>query len=326
MSETLQSCQSAAEAYKVITLALQQFFPLASGALCIVNAPRDLVEAQSTWGDPPGEAVFRPDDCMALRRGQVQLISDPSKALVCRHIDNSQPRISLCAPLMAQGETLGVLILLFPFRAEPAETTGLSEAERRIPIAAAEQMALSLANLRLRETLRDQSIRDPLTGLFNRRYMEETLERELRRAGRSNRPVAVVMLDLDHFKRFNDNFGHDAGDMMLREVAAFLKANVRAEDVVCRFGGEEFAIILPDATIEIAFNRAERLRKGLHKLQVKFQNQPLGAITFSAGVAVFPGHGNTSELLLRAADQALYQAKHDGRDRVVYAQEPNSGD
>jgi two-component system, cell cycle response regulator len=171
-----------------------------------------------------------------------------------------------------------------------------------------------------REAARIQAIRDPLTNLFNRRHMEETLERELGRARRLRVALSVLMLDLDHFKRFNDRAGHPAGDAMLRELASLLQARTRREDVACRYGGEEFILILPGMTLEIARRRGEELRQAVGDFHMSYQGQPLGRITLSVGVACFPEHGTTGEELLGAADEALYWAKEQGRDRVVVYQ------
>ena len=183
----------------------------------------------------------------------------------------------------------------------------------------AEQVALSLANIRLREALRSQSIRDPLTSLYNRRYLEEMMDRETRRAIRADSGLGVLMLDLDHFKRFNDTFGHDAGDAVLRETASFLSKSVRAEDIVCRFGGEEFMILLPGADLATTEARAERIRSRLRDVTVVYEGQSLGIITVSIGVAEAPQHGTSPQALIAAADAALYRAKREGRDRVVIA-------
>jgi diguanylate cyclase (GGDEF)-like protein len=188
------------------------------------------------------------------------------------------------------------------------------------------QLALGLANLRLRETLRNQSIRDPLTGLFNRRYMEETLERELRRAGRSGKGLGVVMIDVDNFKRHNDVFGHDAGDVVLRRIGELLQRGLRREDTACRFGGEEFVLVLPDARAEDAARRAEELREQVRRLATTVKGVSVGSVTVSLGVAAYPEHGLTGEMLIKAADGALYAAKREGRDRVVLAPAPDVAD
>jgi diguanylate cyclase (GGDEF)-like protein len=183
----------------------------------------------------------------------------------------------------------------------------------------AAQVGLSVANIRLREALRSQSTKDPLTGLYNRRYLQEMLEREIRRAIRSEQALGALMLDLDHFKNFNDTYGHEAGDAVLRETAAFLVRSIRAEDFVCRYGGEEFVVILPTADIRAAAARAERIRSKLRDVVVMHDGRSLGLITVSIGVAALPNHGTNEKDLLQAADAALYRAKRDGRDRVVVA-------
>lgn len=183
-----------------------------------------------------------------------------------------------------------------------------------------EQLTLALANLQLREQLREQSIRDPLTGLFNRRYMEETLKRELQRANRYQYPIGVVMLDIDHFKQFNDTWGHDGGDAVLRAIGLFLQEHIRGSDVACRYGGEEFILILPDAPLEDTYHRAHELRAGIKDLQIQHNGQQLPTVTTSVGVASFPVHGVTIEEVIKVADTALYQAKTGGRDQVVLAQ------
>jgi diguanylate cyclase (GGDEF)-like protein len=180
----------------------------------------------------------------------------------------------------------------------------------------AADIALAIANLRLRETLRTQSIRDPLTGLFNRRYMTESLDREVKSAERSKRPLGIIMLDLDEFKPFNDAHGHEAGDMLLRTFARFIQKHTRGADVACRYGGDEFMILLVDADLENTRRRADGLREGFRKIVVRYMNQKLEAVSFSIGVASCPEHGTTSEDLLAAADEALYDAKAKGRNRV----------
>jgi diguanylate cyclase (GGDEF)-like protein len=198
----------------------------------------------------------------------------------------------------------------------------LGDDKQQLAQTVAEQLGLAVANLKLRETLRNQSIRDPLTGLFNRRYMEETLERELHRAERTDRPLCVAMLDLDHFKALNDSSGHEAGDLLLAEMGRLLRAGVRRGDVACRYGGEEFVLILPDANREDGFRRVDQLREGMRQLRVTHRGRSVGAPSFSGGLAAFPADGRTVEDLLRAADAALYLAKHAGRNRIFTTDSP----
>jgi diguanylate cyclase (GGDEF)-like protein len=183
----------------------------------------------------------------------------------------------------------------------------------------AEEVGLALANLNLRETLHEQSIRDPLTGLYNRRFLEDSLIRELSRARRKTHPLSIILLDIDHFKRVNDTFGHGAGDMVLRRLGLVLQAYVRESDIACRVGGEEFSVLLPEGPLQIATQRAEDIRKAVNELTLKHEEQDLGTVTVSLGVATFPDHGTTADALIRAADQVLYDAKRKGRNRVVSA-------
>ncbi len=322
MADLLQSCQTPEEAYSVITQSAQQLFPAYAGALCMFTPSRNVVESVSAWGPAPtGERVFHPDDCWALRRGQVHVVYDPRTELVCGHLSRPVVHPYLCVPMMAQGQALGMLHLAAGLGAQDAEgkAEGAAEASRKLATAVAEQVALAIANMRLRETLRYQAIRDPLTGLFNRRYMEESLEREIHRAARRHSSVGVVMLDLDRFKSFNDAFGHAAGDTLLRELGAFIRAHLRGEDIACRYGGEEFTLILPDADLDQTRARAEQLRQGARHLTVLHHGQTLAAITLSLGVAAFPDSGASVEEILSAADTALYEAKAAGRDRVTLA-------
>jgi diguanylate cyclase (GGDEF)-like protein len=165
--------------------------------------------------------------------------------------------------------------------------------------------------------MRNLSIRDPLTGLFNRRYMEEAVAQEQHRTRRNELQLAVIMIDIDHFKQFNDNFGHDGGDAVLRALGAFLQKHVRGSDIACRYGGEEFMLILSPSTVEGAQQRAEKIREDARLLKVDHAGKDLGAITLSLGVAIFPDHASDTAAMIKAADVALYQAKRDGRDRVV---------
>lgn len=167
--------------------------------------------------------------------------------------------------------------------------------------------------------LRELSIRDPLTGLFNRRYLEEVLTLEMIRAVRKGYPIGIIMADVDHFKQFNDTHGHAAGDAVLVQVGNFLRMHIRSSDVACRYGGEEFLLILPEASREITQMRAEHMCADVRHLHVEFEGQTLEAVTLSLGVAVFPGHGSTKDAILGAVDTALYRAKGEGRDRVVVA-------
>jgi diguanylate cyclase (GGDEF)-like protein len=229
--------------------------------------------------------------------------------------------------MVAQGNTVGVLHLEFEGATALEHDSGkesFREAHQQLAISAASQIALSLASLQLRETLRDQAIRDPLTLLFNRRFLEESLERELQLAGRKKQSIAVLFLDLDHFKSFNDTFGHDAGDMVLQSLADLFRNFFRSTDICCRYGGEEFAIILPESSSRDAAIRADALRSEVKNLRLQYKKQAVGQLTLSVGVAAFPEHGSTSVDLLKIADQCLYESKSRGRDVVTVATPQNA--
>lgn len=320
MGELLQTCRSLEEVSTVIRQFAEQIFPADSGTVWAISESRNIVEATTSWGgSSPAESVFAPEDCWALRQGRPHLVLKAS-GLLCRHINPNASFPTLCVPLTAHSETLGLLYIQNgPGESEFGNVDAPSESKQQFAIAMAGHIALSLANLRLGEKLRNQSIRDPLTGLFNRRYMEESLERELRRAIRNNESVAILMIDIDHFKQFNDTFGHQAGDTLLREFGSFLRQRTRGQDVACRFGGEEFVVILTGSALDGASKRAEVLREELKHLAVQHVGQVLGSLSISIGVSAYPNHGPGAEELLHAADQALYRAKSEGRDKVVLA-------
>jgi diguanylate cyclase (GGDEF)-like protein len=315
MGDLLQTCLAVEEAYKVVNQFAERLFPGSSGALYVLDDPNELLEAVAVWGHSSmQEPVFATDECWSLRLGRPHLVEDPGEGPTCSHLTSRPKGTVLCVPMMAQGETLGVLHLQFP---DVAPTQRQTQARQRWGVNVGEHLALALANLELREDLMLQAIRDPLTGLFNRRYLEEALEREVLRCARKKRALGMIMLDLDHFKTFNDTSGHEAGDSMLKALSYFLLDNVRAEDIVCRYGGEEFLLIMPEASLDLARQRAEQLRQEVKALTVQHEGHPLGTVTLSLGVVAYPQHGATVNELLRAADSALYSAKQEGRDRVA---------
>ena len=331
MSDLIQCCSTIDEAYQVIQQQIQWLFPQDSGALYVLNSSRNLAEAKATWGAPFGDPpAFKPSECWGFRRGQMHTVEtiwmdDPNidePLLFCEHVHEPMPEAFLCVPLLAQGESLGMLHLRHPApqldRAQP-RGAWYTEVSRQLAHMVADSLALAISNLKLRESLRQQSIRDPLTGLFNRRYMEESLDREVARAARGEQPLGIVMLDIDHFKRFNDQFGHSAGDAVLRELGGLLRSQVREADIACRYGGEEFALILPDAGVEVSEQRAEQVHEKMKGLEVQHAGHLLGMVTASFGVAVFPAHGRTGDAVIQMADAAMYRAKRAGRDRVLVA-------
>jgi diguanylate cyclase (GGDEF)-like protein len=314
MGELLQSCLSRDEVFAAALGFAPKIFPTAPGAMALLNASRTLVEVAGSWTEcqlPVTE--FDPSDCWALRTAHPHLVVAGDPTARCAHAEGVK-HTYLCIPILAQGETLGILHIQATDEAPQLEASEMS-----FKTTFAGQVGLSIANIRLREALRIQSVRDALTGLYNRRYLEEMLDREVRRASRSEQSLGVLMIDLDHFKRFNDTHGHEAGDAVLRETGSLLAAGVRAEDFVCRYGGEEFVVILPTADAAAARARAERLRTRMRELTIIHRGSSLGMVTISVGVAAFPQHGMSPKDLMAAADAALYQAKRGGRDRVELA-------
>jgi diguanylate cyclase (GGDEF)-like protein/PAS domain S-box-containing protein len=314
MGELLQSCISRDEVFAAALGFAPKIFPGARGAVALLNGERSLASVIGSWTECQLPLMeFEPSACWALRTGHPHLVLAGDKTARCLHAEGVN-HTYLCIPILAQGETLGIL----HFQATD-ESPQMESSELSFKTTFAGQVGLSIANIRLREALRTQSVRDALTGLYNRRYLEEVMEREVRRAGRSGQSLGVLMLDLDHFKSFNDTYGHDAGDTVLREAAAFLLKHVRAEDFVCRYGGEEFVVILPTADQDGARARGERFRARMKDLPIMHQGKSLGMVTFSIGVAAFPEHGMSPKELMAAADAALYEAKRGGRDKVVVA-------
>jgi diguanylate cyclase (GGDEF)-like protein len=327
VSEMLQLCLTAAQAYEAMGQFVQRLVRQSSGFVAIIKDSRNVAECVASWGDLQGDSHFAPDECCALRAGRL-IDTAPGGAIVrCTHrvAPESAMGRTVCIPLLAHGETFGVLHVYLPMEASPFATSEFSASMSTIgdPVAllarVSEQCAIALANLRLRERLQHQSIRDPLTSAFNRRYLEASLDRELSRASRNGHPVSLLMLDVDHFKQFNDRFGHDAGDTVLRELAGALHRSVRQEDIVCRYGGEEFAVLLPDTPLDAARERAEAICAAIRTIAIDHRGQRIGPVTASIGIASYPTHADHPRELVRTADRALYRAKELGRDRVELA-------
>jgi diguanylate cyclase (GGDEF)-like protein len=319
MGALLHACATRDEACRIIARFMGELFPRLPAALYLANAPgEDLkpVIAQGALARTASPIVAV--DCWALRRGQVHVVNRETGDLRCAHAADETAR-SLCVPLMAQGTAIGVLhIRDSSANAQDGEQDAHS-ASQALTETVAEQAALSLANLKLRDELRELSISDPLTSLYNRRFAQETLTREIHRAQREQGSIGIITFDIDFFKSVNDRYGHDAGDAVLKAVASELQSSIRGGDIACRMGGEEFAIMMPGASLRIARQRAEELRAAIAALRLRHAQVDLPAVSLSCGVAAFPEHGVTADALLRAADQALYRAKEAGRNRVESA-------
>lgn len=302
----IQACATQEEAATVISSIAPTLFP-DGGSVALLAESRNLLEPYVHWGDAPAPAPWQPSTCWASRLGGPHSASVENHAPRCAH--DHTTGATFCLPLSAQGETLGVLSIHTPDRRALDEKEELA---RRF----ADRLSIALANLRLQETLRHQSVRDPLTGLFNRRYIEETGARELARAQRQDQPVSALMLDIDHFKQFNDVHGHAVGDAVLRRLGSVLTHQFREEDIACRYGGEEFLVLLPGCAPSMAMERAESLREAVGHLLVAAPDTQGLTVTVSVGAAsTAQGSGALAELI-SCADQALYAAKRAGRDCV----------
>ncbi|MEM7468603.1 MAG: diguanylate cyclase [Pseudomonadota bacterium] len=323
LNDNLQVCKNIQETQPILKRYGQRLFPEGTVSISLFNSSRNIVEPFVTWGpNKPIEHIFAPDDCWALRKGKIHNEFPGEEGLVCQNRVACQCSTYVCVPMMAYGEVIGSMNIDLSnvasemnLEADDAKRKAIS----KLATMTADQVALALANLKLRATLHYQSTRDPLTQLFNRRYLAETLEREICRADRNKTEIGVMVLDIDHFKRFNDTYGHDAGDAILREFGLVLRTMFRESDVACRYGGEEFAIVVPEASPVDVLRRAEELRKRASTINVEHLNQTVGRITVSIGIANFPSTGKSFEELLSAADRALYEAKAEGRDRVIEA-------
>lgn len=308
MHDLLQVCQNRAEAGEVIGLRLATIFPEHRGYLAVRQPGTQLLELLSQWGEQqPVRTVFPIEECWALRRGQLHVVSDEQRVPRCRRLVASQAACSCCLPLAVQGETYGVL-----------HVAGANEPRSELLISVGDAIKLALANIDLREALREQATHDPLTGLFNRRYLEVKLPRELHRVQREEGQLCVAMIDIDHFKHFNDRYGHEAGDALLREVAWLFRTRLRKSDIACRYGGEEFLLVLPGSTLTDTRQRLEQICALVRVLQIDFHGHKLDPVSISVGIAVYTGDASAADLL-HAADAALYAAKEAGRDRIVVA-------
>lgn len=315
MLQALDSVKTPAELMRVLPVFLRKLLPDTSGAVYLYRNSRDVLEMKAVWGvatdAPPNLA---PEDCWGLRLGKIH-VATLEHDLCCDHGGNwlDKHATQTCVPMISQGDVIGVLVIAADRRDEnPIDDAHIATL--------AEQLSLAVSNVSLRDTLRHQSTVDPLTGLYNRRFFDESLKRELARAQRSRSACSVVMVDLDHFKRVNDTYGHEGGDLVLQAASRAILQRVRASDVVCRYGGEELVLMLPDCDAQEAVRCAEAIRISLGGIVIQHAGQTIAGISASFGVAQWPGHGNGEQDLLQAADRALYAAKRTGRNKVLVAE------
>jgi diguanylate cyclase (GGDEF)-like protein len=314
-SSALQTCLYIDEAYTLIAQYTTKLLPKVAGVLYSMHPSRNYLELMICWGDPTAEEkIIKPDECLGLRRGSLFKTDNPHTELICGHLKAKENlRTYTCIPLFAQSDIIGLFYL------EWKEHQDINQKNNQDVLLSmiAEQIAIGISNIKLRETLRNLSVRDPLTGLYNRRYLEETLEREISRCNRKSLPLAIFMLDIDHFKHFNDKFGHEAGDIVIQALAGVLRNFSKKDDIACRYGGEEFIFIMPEVEAKAAKERAKALHDAISCIHLRYGSQALTQITISIGLAVYPEHGNTIHDLITAADTALYQAKNAGRNQTI---------
>ena len=309
LASMLAACNSIDEVQTVLSEIVPKVIGDFTCSVSLVSDQGDLIETRIEWPQKwPGLNVFTANECWALRKGRFHISKDKHSSLTCSHMSDNQDR-TLCMPLLAHGNAIGLFHVLLADK----------EADMNLVFTLAEHLGLALANLNMQDKLREQAIKDPLTKLYNRRYMDTMLERELNRCQRHEVIMSVLVLDIDHFKPFNDNYGHDAGDYVLQTLAKSLLAALRKEDFACRIGGEEFAIILPDTDSLSAQACAAKISQYVKAEELHFHGNSLGQITISVGVATYCDNGYDAISLLKSADIALYEAKEAGRDRVKVA-------
>ena len=320
MREMLQACSTMEEAGSIIRGLMEKLFPNSEGALFMMSPSRSDLESVARWGDFPEDVddnVFAPDACWALRRGRTYIVENVSVGPLCPHLKHPPSTAYMCLPLVAKSDVLGLLHLRSRQSTQIQTKQNMISDLKDMAVILSEYLSLSIANIQLNERLARESVRDPLTGLFNRRFMIESLAREIKRAERNQTQVGIIMADIDHFKQFNDKYGHAAGDKVLTQMGGFFKSGARGSDVACRYGGEEFVLFLPESSAENTFKRADQIREEVKNLKVHHGGELLASITLSMGISTYPDQGSNAEDLLRVADAALYRAKQEGRDRVT---------
>ncbi|MFA0541573.1 diguanylate cyclase [Vibrio sp. 10N.222.52.B7] len=313
LATMLAACSNMVEAQQIVSDILPRILGQVNGSVSLMRASRNQLVTQLDWGETwPGSVSFAPEECWSLRKGRAHLSNNDFHSLTCGHMHEMDNNQTLCIPLTAHGNTIGIMHLYFgqgDIKIDPII--------EQLAFSVSEHLGLALANLSLQEKLRSQALSDPLTGLFNRRFFEQKLEEHSMNSPTSEQPLSLLMLDLDHFKRFNDNFGHDAGDFVLKEISALLKQSVSEDEIACRLGGEELAVLLPHYSMQEATEFGQTLCDAVRSMHLEHKGLSLGQLGVSIGVATYPKPASDTESLVKMADNALYMAKDMGRSRVV---------
>ena len=320
MRELLQSCSTVQEVPAIVISYAAKLFPGTDGALFLLSDSKSDLQSMARWGYFPEDVdsnIFAPDACWGLRQGRVYAVEDMKTGPICPHLKKSSSTTYICLPLIGKGEIIGLLHLGTKRPVQEDDKQANIFELKEIAVMFAEYFSLSIANIKLSEKLTSQSVRDPLTRLYNRRYMDEIIQHEILRAARQQTGIGVVMIDIDHFKQINDTYGHEAGDEFLTRLADFFRLQIRRSDFIFRYGGEEFVLVLPESSVEDTYKYAESLRKEIKNMKINFRDQQLPSITLSFGISAYPDLGLDTIELIRIADKALNKAKEAGRDRVV---------
>ncbi|WP_299915771.1 diguanylate cyclase [uncultured Roseobacter sp.] len=313
LNEWLQSSRSLDELFEMVARFMTHMLPDCEGSVYVYSNSRDVLDGAAAWNEGTHKAHIHPEECWGLRRGRTYIYGTSSIDFVCEHAEPHDDRPYFCFPILAHGETVGLMHL----KAKSMVPVEVFRENQKLAQMCAEQISLAIANVQMRDQLQERSVRDPLTGLFNRRHMTDYLRTMIQSAQRNESPFSMLYMDVDHFKKFNDNHGHDAGDMVLRTVGEALERACDGDEIACRMGGEEFMLLLPGTDRQTAEHRAEKLRRAIEAITLRYGEKNLPRITVSVGVALFPDHGQMPQDLLRVADDAMYDAKAQGRNLVV---------
>lgn len=318
MGELLDKCHNKQEIGKTCKKYLARIFPEFSGAIFLLSAAnKKRLKAFAVWGDFSSNnenIVFSQDECLAIKTKTLYISDDKKRCLHCA----GSSGFYVCIPLQTLLTFYGVLHLKLNSGIISQKEDFISS-QKDLMMRIATNLSFALSTIQYQKILQMEATQDTLTGLYNRRYLDNYFNMELTRYKRKSIPIAIMMLDIDYFKKFNDQYGHEFGDIILRELGVFLKNSVRGSDFACRYGGEEFVLILPESGLGIALERAENIREGVKHISILKDGKSVSGITLSIGVAIFPEQGNTQASIIEAADKALYRAKEEGRDRVCIA-------
>jgi|GEM_PF-1520322 len=326
--EWLHSCKSLEELLRVLEIFMPRLLPKSSGQLFVYSNSRDLLDGKCQWGTHSIPEYIQADECWALRRGRSFAYGHGDVDILCHHVESDPSATDLgeylCIPILAHGDTVGLMHVRYASGSQLLKSQDPGQRRRsmthQFAVQCGEHISLAIANVKLRDQLQDQSRKDPLTGLYNRRYFLDCFRAAINHSERRKKELSVLTLDADHFKRLNDTHGHDAGDHALRWIAKHIEDACENDEISCRLGGEEFAILLPNSNLESARRFAENLRAGLEEQCPTYAGTTLPSVTVSIGIAEYPANGREPQALLKVADRALYQAKADGRNIVRTAQ------